>query len=74
MLSSLAILLFVHHLNKELKIAERFAAYNATDIDKVSRIDERDEQRRIWESYHRSVRKYDAGISEASFSKGNSST
>ena len=59
---------------QELKIAERVAAYNSCDMDKVARIDERDEQCRNWKSYHRSVRKYHAGVSKASSSKGNSSS
>ena len=57
---------------QELKIAERFAAYNSADMDKVTWIDEREEQRRKWKSYHRSIRKYHAGIPKASSSKGNS--
>ena len=59
---------------QELKIAERVAAYSSGDMDKVARIDEREEQRRKWKSYHRSVRRYHAGISKASSSKGNSSS
>ena len=59
---------------QELKIAERVAANNAGDMDKVARIDEREEKRRRWKSYHRSVRKYHAGISKASSSKVNSSS
>ena len=35
---------------QELKITERVTAYNAGDMDKVSRIDEREEQRRKWKS------------------------
>ena len=58
---------------QELKIAERVAAYNAGDMDKVARIDEREEHRCKWKCYRRSVRKYHAGISKASSSKGNSS-
>ena len=50
---------------QELKIAERVAAYNASDLDKVARIDEREKQRGKWKAYHRSVRKYSAGISKA---------
>ena len=48
---------------QELKIAERVAAYNVGDMDNVARIDERDKQRRKCKSYHRSVRRYRAGIS-----------
>ena len=59
---------------QELKIGELFAAYSSGNIDKVARIDEREEQRRKWKAYHRSVRKYHAGISNASSSKGNSSS
>ena len=35
---------------RELKIAERVGAYNAGEMDKVARIDERDEQSRRWKS------------------------
>ena len=59
---------------QELKIAGRVVAYNTGDMDKVARIDEREEQRRKWKSYHRSVCKYHAGISKASSLKGNSSS
>ena len=57
-----------------LKIAEHVAAYNPTYMDKIARIDEREEQRRNWKAYHRSARKYRAGISKASSSKVNSSS
>ena len=57
-----------------LKIAERVATYNSCDMDKVGRIDEHEEQRRKWKSYHRSFRKYHAGISKASSSKCNMSS
>ena len=61
-------------LQQELKIAERVAAYNSGDLGKVARLDEREEERRKWKSYHCSVRKYRAGISKASSSKSNSSS
>ena len=61
-------------MQQELKIAERVDAYNAGEMDKVARIDEREEQRRKWKAYHRSVHKYHAGISQALSSKGNSSS
>ena len=56
---------------QELKITDRVAAYNAGSIDKVARIDEREEERRKWNTYHPNVRKYLADISKASSSKGN---
>ena len=59
---------------QELEIAERVAAYISGDMDKVARIDEREEQRRKCKSYYRSVRKYHAGISKALSSKHNSSS
>ena len=57
-------------IQQELKIAERFAAYNSGDMDKVACIDEHEEERRKWKAYHHSVRKYRTGIFEASSSKG----
>ena len=51
---------------QELKIAEPVSAYNSDEMDKVARIDEREEQRHKWKAYHRSVPKYRAGISKAS--------
>ena len=54
---------------QELKIAERVAAYNAGNMDKVARIDKREEERRKWKTYHSNVRKYRAAVSKASFSK-----
>ena len=59
---------------QELKIAESVATYNSGDMDEITRIDEREEKRRKWKSYHRSVGKYHAGISKALPSKGNSSS
>ena len=59
---------------QELNIAERFAAYNSAGMDKVARIDKREEDRRKWKAYHRSIRKYRAGVSKASSSKGNNSS
>ena len=59
---------------KELKISERVAAYNAGAMDKVSRIDEREEDPHRWKCYHRSVHKYRTGISKATSSKVNSSS
>ena len=50
-------------MKQELKIAERVDAYNNGDMDKVVLIDEREGQRRKWKAYHRSARKYNAGIS-----------
>ena len=40
----------------------------------IAHIDEREEQYRKWKAFHRSVRKYHAGISKASSSKDNSSS
>ena len=61
----------VHAPNRqELKITERVAAYNAGDMDKVSGIDEREEERRKWKRYHRNVRKCVASVSKVSSSKG----
>ena len=54
---------------QELKISERIAAYNGDDIDKVARIDEREDKRRKWKTYHRNIRKYRAGVSKVSSSK-----
>ena len=59
---------------QELKIAERVAAYNSGGMDKVAHINESEEQRRRWKANHRGVRKYHAGISKASSSKGYSSS
>ena len=59
---------------QELKISECVAAYNSGDMDKVASFDEREERHRKCKSYYRSVRKYHAVISEASSSKGNSSS
>ena len=59
---------------QELNIAEYVAAYNAGDMDKEACIDELEEECRKWKAYHRSVRKYRARISKASFSKNNSSS
>ena len=61
-------------IQQELKNVERIAAYNAGDIDKVTHIDEREEERRKRKAYHRSVRKYRGDISKASYSKSNSSS
>ena len=57
-----------------LKIDERVVAYNAREMDMYSRIDEREEERRMWKAYHRSVHKYPAGISKALLSKGSNSS
>ena len=51
---------------QELKIAERVTAYNSGEMDKFSRLDEREEERRKWKSYHRDARKYRAGVSKVS--------
>ena len=58
-------------IQQELKIAERFVAYSTSEMDKVTRIDENEEERRKWKAYLRNVRKYRAGLSKASYSKGN---
>ena len=57
-----------------MSIAERVAAYNAGDMDKVARIDKREKECREWKVYHSSARKHRAGISKVSFSKVNSSS
>ena len=59
---------------QKLKIAEHVAVYNACDIDKAARIDDRSEHCRKCKSYHRSVRKYHASSSKAISSKVNSSS
>ena len=56
---------------QELKIVERVSVYNAGDIDKVARNDKREEERHKWKAFHESVRKYRAGVSKGSSSKGN---
>ena len=43
---------------QEFKIALRVANCNAGDMQKVSHIDEREDERRKWKVYHRNVRKY----------------
>ena len=48
---------------QNLKIAEHVAAYNACDMHKVARIDEHDEERRVWKTYILSTRKYRTGVS-----------
>ena len=60
-------------IQQELKIGARIFAYNAGDMNKVARIDEREEERRKRKAYHRSVRKYRESISKASSSKGDNS-
>ena len=42
---------------QELKITELVTAYNDCDMDKIARIDEREEERCIWRAYHRNLRK-----------------
>ena len=37
---------------QELRVGERIAAYNADDMDKVARIDEREGERQKWKAYH----------------------
>ena len=59
---------------QELNIAERVAAYSSGDMDMVARIDEREERRRKWKSYDRSVHKNCADISRVQSAKGNSSS
>ena len=54
---------------QQSKIAERAAAYNAGDTDKVVRIDELEQERCKCKVYHRNVRKYRVGVSKASSSK-----
>ena len=54
---------------RESKIAERDTAYNAAEMSKVARIDERDEEHRKWKAYHRNVRKYSESVSKAASSK-----
>ena len=56
-------------LQQELNIAERVVVYNYSDMSKIARIDERDEERRKWKAYHRTVRKYSASVSKDAFSK-----
>ena len=58
---------------QEPKIATRAAAYNAGDMDKVTRIDQREEESHKQNGYHRSVRKKRAGVYKASSSKGKNS-
>ena len=59
---------------QELKIVEDVVAYNDGDLDKVARIDEREEKRHNWKYYHLIVRKYRAGTSKASSSKVDNSS
>ena len=40
----------------ELKVAGRAAAIQASDVAKIARIDVREENRRKWKDYHRSIR------------------
>ena len=54
-----------------LKIAEPVAAYNVCDTDKVAPIDEREEERRKWKTYHRNARKYWTGVTNELFYKSN---
>ena len=58
--------------HQESKIAERVAVYNAGDKDKVARTGGREDERRKWKAHHRNVRKYCAGVSKESSSKGDS--
>ena len=59
---------------QELKIAERVSACNAGDMDKDARFDKREKYSRKWKMYHRNLGKYRAGISKASFSRGDNSS
>ena len=54
---------------KKLKITERVSTYSSRDMEKVARIDEREEERRKWKAYHRNIRKYRANVSKRSSSK-----
>ena len=56
---------------QELKIAERVSAYNAADMDKIVRVDEREEERRKWTAYDHNVLIYGSGVSKALYSNGN---
>ena len=55
--------------HQEFKIAERVSAYDACNVDKVARIDEREEERRKWKAYDRNVSKFPAEVSKESSSK-----
>ena len=54
---------------QQLKMAECVAAYNAGNMDKVARIDEREEGRQKWEVHHRELSKYGANVYKVAFSK-----
>ena len=49
----------------ERNVAERVAAVEAGDVEKVARIDARENERCKWKAYHRSVRKARANASKA---------
>ena len=52
-------------MKHELKVSERAAAVQAGDIARLVRIDAREEERRKWKAYHRSIRKAPIKISKA---------
>ena len=55
-------------------MAERVAAVEAGDVEKVARIDARKNEHRKWKAYHRSVRKARANPSRVNkFAKGSHS-
>ena len=54
---------------QELRIADLFTAYNTDDMDRVARVDEREQEHHKWEAYHRNVRKYRAIVSNSASSK-----
>ena len=56
---------------QELKIAERVVPYNSSGIDKVARIDEREEKHRKWKANHRNARMLRARVSKEASSKEN---
>ena len=56
-------------IQQEFKVVERVAAHNASDMGKIDRMYECDEERRKWKAYHRYVRKYRASISKVASSK-----
>ena len=55
-------------IQQDSNITDGIAAYNAVDMDKVAPIDKREEERRKWKAYLRTVRKNRAGISKALYS------
>ena len=57
---------------QELKIAELVAGYNAGNMSKVARIDEREVELRKWKTYDHNSGKHRAGVSKTLSSKVNS--